>query len=418
MGEVFTAFLRLGLTAFGGPVVHIGYFRDEFVRRRGWLDDTAYADLVALCQFLPGPASSQVGIGLGLMRAGLPGALAAWCAFTLPSALLMGLAAFSLIGLGAALPEGMLAGLKAVVVGVVAHALVGMAGSLTPDARRRALAFAALVLALVLGGISGQLAAIGLGAVAGALLLSPAGAGGGAGEAGSPLRGIRRRTGAIPVAVAIALLLALPLLARFQAETQGALPLAIADGFYRAGALVFGGGHVVLPLLEAETVRAGHVDAAAFTAGYGLAQAVPGPLFTFSAYLGGVAGLAAGLSAPAAAMLAALALVMIFLPGALLVVGLLPWWGSLRASAVARRTLNGVNAAVVGILAAALYDPVLLTAVDDAGDIAIALAAWAALALLHWPAWAVVPMGAGLGIALAQLPPGLVPGFVPGLAGG
>lgn len=400
MGEVFGAFLRLGLTAFGGPVAHIGYFRDEFVARRKWLDDAAYADLVALCQFLPGPASSQVGIGLGLLRAGPAGALAAWTAFTLPSALIMAAAAFSLIEYGGALPAGLLAGLKAVVVAVVAHALIGMGRSLTPDAPRLAVAVAALALAIAAGGVAGQLGAIALGAVAGTLFLrAPAAA-----AATARVTGLGRRTGAVLVAAFAVLLAGLPLLA----QAQGGIAADIADGFYRAGALVFGGGHVVLPLLEAEAVDGGLVDAAAFTAGYGLVQAVPGPLFTFSAFLGGVAGLEAGLPPAHAAALAALALAMIFLPGALLVVGLLPFWAGLRASGGARRTLAGVNAAVVGILAAALYDPVIRTAIGDAGDIAIAAAAYLALAWLRWPAWAVVPLGAVLGIGLAQLRAGML----------
>ncbi|WP_422020969.1 chromate efflux transporter [Pyruvatibacter mobilis] len=393
MAEVFFVFLRLGLTAFGGPVAHIGYFRDEFVTRRRWISDEGYADLVALCQFLPGPASSQVGLGLGLLRAGPAGALAAWLGFTLPSALLMAGAAFSLLELGEAIPAGLLAGLKAVVVGVVAHALLGMGRSLTPDLPRLALAGAALALTLVVGGVTGQLAAIALGIIAGLAFLrglAPTS------DRGSGLHApFPRRLATLFLVVFALLLVGLPLLAAKDAS----LGLAIADGFYRSGALVFGGGHVVLPLLQAETVAPGLVGATEFTAGYGLAQAMPGPLFTFAAFLGGAAGLDQGVAA--ASLYAALALVMVFLPGALLLAAALPFWAGLRANHTARAALTGVNAAVVGILAAALYTPVATTAIHDWTDIAIALMAFLALQVLRWPAWVVVPIGAGFGLAFA-----------------
>lgn len=396
MAEVFFVFLRLGLTAFGGPVAHIGYFRDEFVSRRKWISDEGYADLVALCQFLPGPASSQVGLGIGLLRAGAGGALAAWLGFTLPSALLMAGAAFSLLELGEAIPAGLLAGLKAVVVGVVAHALLGMGRSLTPDLPRLLLAAAALAVTLIVGGVAGQLAAIALGIGAGLVLLrglAPVS------ERGSGLHApFPRRLAPLFLVIFAVLLFGLPLLAAKDAS----LAASIADGFYRSGALVFGGGHVVLPLLQAETVAPGLVGATEFTAGYGLAQAVPGPLFTFAAFLGGAAGLDQGIGT--ASLLAALALVMVFLPGALLVAAALPFWAGLRANHTARAALTGVNAAVVGILAAALYTPVATSAIHDWSDIVIALLAFAALHILKWPAWVVVPIGAGLGIGFAALP--------------
>ncbi len=393
MGNVFFVFLRLGLTAFGGPVAHIGFFRDEFVARRKWLSDTAYADLVALCQFLPGPASSQVGLAIGLMRAGPGGALAAWLGFTLPAALLMTAAALALVQFSAALPPGLLDGIKAVVVAVVAHALLGMARSLTPDVLRAALAAGAVAVVILVGGVSGQLLAIAGGAVAGLLVLSNAATT--QDNTSGFAQPLSRWTGAVLIGISLVLLVLLPVLA----AQSPSLPLQIADGFYRSGALVFGGGHVVLPLLQAETVAPGLVSATDFTAGYGFAQAMPGPLFSFSAFLGATASIDQG-TVPALSM-AALALVMIFLPGALLVAGTLPFWAHLRANTTARAALTGINAAVVGILAAALYDPVATTAINDASDIAIAVAAFGALTWLRTPAWAVVPLGALAGVAWA-----------------
>lgn len=406
MGEVFWAFLRLGLTAFGGPVAHIGYFRNEFVDRRKWLNDETYADLVALSQFLPGPASSQVGFAIGLLRGGFPGAIAAWVGFTLPSAVVMLVAAFSLVEHGDALPAGLLAGLKAVVVAVVAHALIGMGRNLTPDVQRLCLAAAALALVLFVGGVVGQLAAIVLGAFAGLAFLrgeAHASSPGDVrvsekGDASSTIKSpLARRWALMLFAVFFALLFGLP----FLASHQPSLGMQIADGFYRSGALVFGGGHVVLPLLQAETVGQGLVTATEFTAGYGLAQAVPGPLFTFSAFLGGTAAL--GLGTPAASLFALVALVMIFLPGALLVAAALPFWSALRSNSLARAALNGVNAAVVGILGAALYTPVATTALNHWSDGAIAVVAFFALAVVKLPAWVVVPIGAVLGVGFAAL---------------
>lgn len=393
--DVFFAFLRLGFTAFGGPVAHIGYFRDEFVSRRKWLTDEAYADVVALCQFLPGPASSQVGLAIGMLKAGPWGALAAWTGFTLPSAILMTLAALSLLQLGDAVPAGLLEGLKAVVVAVVAHALIGMGRSLTPDLPRFALAVVAASVTLYLGGVSGQLIAIAVGILVGLVAFR---------AAAKPTQDETAFAPAIPRPVSLVLLVVfafllvgLPLLA----SQDQSLIVQIADGFYRSGALVFGGGHVVLPLLQAETVAPGLVGATEFTAGYGLAQAVPGPLFTFSAFLGGAAAIDQG--AGPATLFALLALVMVFLPGALLVVAVLPFWATLRVNRTARAALNGVNASVVGILAAALYTPVTTTAINDWTDITIAALALVALALLKWPAWSVVPLGAVLGMATAPL---------------
>lgn len=393
MTDVFWIFLRLGLTAFGGPVAHIGYFREEFVARRKWLTDEAYADIVALCQFLPGPASSQTGLAIGLLRAGPGGAFAAWLGFTLPSAILMTAAALSLVQFGSALPPGMLAGLKAVVVAVVAHALLGMARSLTPQLPRQLLAAGACAIVLVVGGVIGQLVAIAAGLALG-LLFYRAAASTHSGRAHIPVP-LSRHTAIILIATFFVLLGALPLVA-LQSDL---LSIQIADGFYRSGALVFGGGHVVLPLLQAETVGPGLVNAADFTAGYGLAQAVPGPLFTFAAFLGGMAGIEQG--PEAASAYAALALIMIFLPGSLLVAGVLPFWTALRANRIARAGLTGVNAAVVGVLAAALYDPIAVTAINDWRDVLIAVLAYGALAFIRMPAWAVVPLGAMLGIALA-----------------
>lgn len=395
ISDVFFAFLRLGFTAFGGPVAHIGYFRDEFVERRKWLNDEAYADVVALCQFLPGPASSQVGLAIGMLKAGPWGALAAWTGFTLPSAVLMTAAALSLVQLGEAIPAGLLEGLKAVVVAVVAHALIGMARSLTPDVPRLVLAVLALAVTLYVGGVAGQLIAIAAGIAIGLVAFR---------SSAVPVEQSADFVAPIPKPVSLILLVVFAVLLfglPFLASHDHSLATQIADGFYRSGALVFGGGHVVLPLLQAETVVPGLVGATEFTAGYGLAQAVPGPLFTFSAFLGGAAGIDQG--AAAASFYALLALVMVFLPGALLVAAALPFWASLRANQTARAALNGVNAAVVGVLAAALYTPVTTTAINDWSDVAIAALAFGALAIMRLPAWSVVPIGAALGMAVAAI---------------
>lgn len=397
-GEVLGAFTRLGLTSFGGPIAHLGYFRDELVTRRRWITDQGYADLVALAQFLPGPASSQVGFALGMHRAGLLGGLAAFVAFTLPSAVLLVLAAIVAPQFDGSLAEGLIGGLKVVAVAVVLHAVIGMARSLTPDLRRAAIALGAGLLVLLVGTGWATLLAIAAGAGLGLLLCRA----GGVPVAASVSIPISRRAGVVCLAIVAGVLVVLPLLAALVPSTA----LTVADGFFRAGALVFGGGHVVLPLLEAAVVEPGLVTAEQFLAGYGAAQAVPGPLFTFAAYLGaaispGVDGLA----------LAAIALVAIFLPGMLLMVGVLPFWGALQGRPTVGALVRGANAAVVGVLAAALLDPVASSALLDpafsatAGVdvVAVALAAICAVLLIvvRAPAWAVVLVGAGGGLLLA-----------------
>ena len=373
-GEVFLTFLKLGLTSFGGPIAHLGYFRDEVVTRRRWVDEASYADLVALCQFLPGPASSQVGFALGLMRAGPLGALAAWLGFTLPSALLLVLFAFGAAALDGPLAQGVLHGLKLVAVAVVAQAVFGMARSLTPDRQRAAIAVLAAGLVVIGGGPWGQVGAIALGALAGLWLCR-----GGGILTAAPDFPVSRRFGIAALSLFVVLLLGLPLLAGLG---QG---VALFDAFYRAGALVFGGGHVVLPLLEAEVVGSGWLGADAFLAGYGAAQAVPGPLFTFAAYLGAVLT-----PAPNGLAGAAIALVAIFIPGMLLLVGALPFWNGLRRWPSAQAAMRGANAAVVGLLGAALYDPVFTGAVLSPRDFVLALAGFVALVAWKAPPWIVV----------------------------
>lgn len=422
LAEVAGSFLRLGLTSFGGPVAHLGYFRETFVGRRSWLDDREYADLVALCQMLPGPASSQVGMGLGLRRAGLPGLAAAWVSFTLPSAILLTLFALGLSAFGDLGDAGWLLGLKAAAVAVVAGAVQSMAKTLTPDARRASIAAAALILMLVIPDSMVptalvQIVAVVLGGVLGLVWLkrpdkgeeqeSPA-------EAAAPdttvdrdsvsatesaaatvgphspesriaSRGARR-LGIASLIVFAALLLGLPALT----AATGDATIRLIDIFYRAGALVFGGGHVVLPLLEAELVPTGLVDHDTFLAGYGAAQAVPGPLFTFAAFLG-----ASMTTGPTGILGAGIALLAIFLPAGLLVVGILPFWERLRAWEPATAALTGVNAAVVGLLGAALYDPVFVEGITSPATLALAVAAFVAGTMCKIPAWATV-IGAGL----------------------
>ncbi len=390
VGAVFLTFLKLGLTSFGGPVAHLGYFRDAFVVRRRWFDEHTYADLVALCQFLPGPASSQVGISIGLARAGLPGAVAAWLGFTAPSALALIAFGYGVTAFGDGVPAGLLHGLKIVAVAVVAQAVWGMARSLCPDAPRATLAVLAACAALVMPGPFVQVAIIVAGGLAGLAFL-----GGDAAAGGAPLGiAVRRRTAVAALAVFALLLAGLPLLA----AAGDAQWLALTDSFYRSGALVFGGGHVVLPLLQAEVVPTGWVDADAFLAGYGAAQAVPGPLFTFAAYLGTVAD-----PAPNGWLGALICLAAIFAPSFLLVVGVLPFWEALRRMGRIQRALRGINAAVVGLLLAALYTPVWTGAVSGATDVALALVAFLLLVLWKVPPWLVVILAAlgGWGLSAA-----------------
>lgn len=382
-GEVFWAFLKLGCTSFGGPSAHIGYFRNAFVQRLGWLSEQRYGELVALGQFLPGPASSQVGFAVGLERAGALGGAAAWAGFTLPSALIMLLAAFGLASLPPELLPGIVHGLKLVAVAVVLHAVQGMAVGLCRDRLHKLLGVGALVLALLAPGVAGQLSALVLAGLAAFFLAAQSDE---AASAGAPAK----RVGVVPfvlIGLAIGLLVLLPF-----AVGAGIPGAALAEPFYRAGALVFGGGHVVLPFLEAATVGKGWLSSGDFLAGYGVAQAIPGPLFTFAAYVGAVShGLTGGLVALAA----------IFAPGLLLMAGALPVWTRLSHLPGLRRALGGVNAGVVGILAAALYDPLWTSSVAGAEDVAAVAIGWTMLQVLKWPSWSVALAGLGYGLVLA-----------------
>jgi chromate transporter len=390
--EIFGAFLKLGLTSFGGPIAHLGYFRDEFVARRKWVDDATYADLVALCQFLPGPASSQVGFALGIMRGnGIGGGIAAWLAFTLPSALVLFAGALAATSFGGPLANGLVHGLKVVAVAVVAQAVYGMARSLTPDRPRLAIAVAAMSLAVITGGTYGQIAAIAGGAVAGLAFCR----GATVAVAGRLDFPVSRAGGIAALGCWAALLILLPLLAL----TVDSQSLRLFDSFYRAGALVFGGGHVVLPLLETEVVAPGWVSQQTFLAGYGLAQAVPGPLFTFAAYLG-----AAAAAFPNGATGALIAVAAIFLPGLLLVYGMLPFWDALRQKPLAQAAMRGANAAVVGILGAALYDPVWTGSILSGIDFVLAVGGFLLLTVWRAPPWIVVALLAGAGTASALIP--------------
>lgn len=386
--EVLRVFLRLGLTSFGGPVAHLGYFHAEIVERRRWLTDDAYAGLVALCQFLPGPSSSQVGMAIGLMRAGPAGMLAAWLGFTLPSAIAMVIFAYGVNGTDeAGLSGGWLAGLKIAAVAIVADAVLTMARSLAPDRARRTLALIAAALAASFPGAPGQIAVIAGGGLIGYLLLNmPVAAAPVAMPAQyRPARGLALTA----FALFAALLVGLPLAA------GGNDGIALFDTFYRAGALVFGGGHVVLPLIEAEVVHPGGLTREAFLAGYGAVQAVPGPLFTFAAYVG-----AAMPAAPNGLAGAAIALVAMFLPSMLLVLGALRYWGLIAGREDVRNALAGINAAVVGLLGAAFWDPVVTSSIGSPLAFALALMAYLALALWRVPPWAVVAGAALAGAAL------------------
>jgi chromate transporter len=383
--EVLLIYLKLGLSCFGGPIAHIGYFRDEFVVRRRWLDESAYADLVALCQFLPGPASSQVGFSIGLMRAGYLGAAAAWTGFTLPSAILLVLFAYGAGNLHGAIGEGLLHGLKLVAVAIVAQAVWGMARTLCPDRERASIAAIAALIILFSGTSLAQIGAIAFGALAG-LWLCRSGVLSASGHAVVP---VSRRAGVAALIVFFVLLAGLPFLRNLN---SGA---ALFEAFYRSGALVFGGGHVVLPLLREAFVTPGWVSDDAFLAGYGAAQAVPGPLFTFAAYLGAVAS-----PSPHGIAGAALGLFGIFLPGILVLLGTLPFWDALRRKTSAQAMMRGVNAAVVGLLAAALYNPVWIGSVQAPGDFAVALVGFVLLTAWRAPPLVVVIVSAIGGVLL------------------
>ena len=375
--QIFLLFLRLGLTSFGGPVAHLGYFHQEFVVRRRWLSARNYAELVTLCQFLPGPASSQVGLALGLSQAGYRGALAAWCGFTLPSALLLILLALGLNHYGDTLPMGILHGLKVVAVAIVAQAVWNMARVLCPDLPRIGLMLLAATAVVLMPAAWMQLAVIVAAGVAGLLLFKPAHP-----QVHEPLpMTLSRRTGALWLGLFVIMLLALPILAESLANPT----LNMLDAFYRTGALVFGGGHVMLPLLQAEVVPNGWVSNETFLAGYGATQAMPGPLFTFAAFLG------ASMHGPQNGWLGGLlALLAIFLPSFLLVFGALPFWEQLRANRRMQAAMLGINAAVVGLLLAALYRPVFSSAIFNIEDFALAALALLALTLGKAPPWAVV----------------------------
>jgi chromate transporter len=375
---VFLAFLRLGLTSFGGPVAHLGYFREEFVTRRRWLDEASYADLVALCQFLPGPASSQVGISIGLMRAGLAGAGAAWLGFTMPSAIALILFGYGVDTWHGLLDAGWLHGLKIVAVAVVAQAVWGMARSLTPDRGRMTLATAATLLTLTWPGSVGQILTIVIGGLIGWRFLDR---GDTQGEQPPLKLRIGRGTALGALILFFVLLIGLPLLA----DAVPSHALDLFRSFYRTGSLVFGGGHVVLPLLQSAVVPPGWVGNDTFLAGYGAAQAVPGPLFTFAAYLGTVMQ-----PAPSGWIGGLLCLVAIYVPSFLLLLAALPFWHELRRRRGVQAALRGVNAAVVGLLLAALYHPVWTSAITAPADFGLALAAFVLLVFWKMPPWLVV----------------------------
>ncbi len=387
LATVFLAFLRLGLTSFGGPVAHIGYFHDEFVVRRKWIDERAYADLVALCQFLPGPASSQVGIGIGLSKAGLPGAVAAWIAFTTPSAIALILFGYGVITFGDTVVIGALHGLKVVAVAVVAQAVWTMARSLCPDAKRATLAVLATIAVLAVPSPFVQVGVIVVGGLIGWAML----------HSDTPVdhvdmgAGVNRGVAIFALVLFFAALIGLPVLA----STYPSQTMALVDSFYRSGSLVFGGGHVVMPLLQAEVVPPGWVSNDAFLAGYGAAQAVPGPLFTFAAYLGTVMN-----GTPNGIIGALICLLAIFASSFLLVIGAMPFWDGLRRIGAVQNALLGVNAAVVGLLLAALYDPVWTSAILSPADFGLALAAFTLLVFWKIPPWLVVILTALGGWAL------------------
>jgi len=376
-------FFKLGLTSFGGPIAHLGYFRAELVVRRRWLDDAAYTDLVALCQFLPGPASSQVAFSAGLIRAGYLGAIAAFVGFTLPSALLMTAFAYGADALGGPMGMGVLHGLKLVAVAIVMQAVFGMGRTLCPDRERAAIACLAAAVILFTGVAFSQVIAITIGGLAGLWVCRT----GTLQPAGSLAVPVSRLTGVASLATFVSLMLLLPVLSKGSGAVQ------VFDAFYRSGALVFGGGHVVLPLLSHAFVTSGWVSEDAFLAGYGAAQAIPGPLLTFAAYLGAIAW-----PSPRGIAGAALGLTGIFLPGMLILLGALPFWQSLRRRVGAQALMRGINAAVVGLLAAALYDPLWTSSVKSSPDFAITMAGFVLLTAWRAPPLVVVILGATAGI--------------------
>jgi len=388
--EVLRVSLRLGLTSFGGPIAHLGYFHDEYIVRRRWLDEKMYADLVALCQFLPGPASSKIGIAIGLSRAGYLGALAAWAGFTMPSAILLVLFAYGIETFGDALGSGWLHGLKVAAVAVVAQAVLSMMRSLAPDRERATLAVVAAAMVLAVPTAWGQIGAILLGGLAGIALLrthAPT-------DHVAMPHAVTRTVAIIAIVMFFAVLIGLPLILSIYPNHI----IRVFEAFYRAGSLVFGGGHVVLPLLQAAVVPPGWVSNDEFLAGYGAAQAVPGPLFTFSAYLGAIMG-----PEPNGWIGAALCLLAMFLPSFLLVIGPLPFWDDLRRQPWAQSALRGVNAAVVGLLLAALYNPVWTTGITNARDFALGCIAFLLLFVWKTPPWLVVVFCAVGGAALAAV---------------
>ena len=388
VAEIFAAFLKLGLTSFGGPIAHLGYFRAEFVERRKWLNESSYADIVALCQFLPGPASSQVGFTLGILRGnGLLGGLAAWFAFTMPSALILFAFALGATAFTGPFAEGVLHGLKLVAVAVVAQAIWGMANSLTPDRARAAIALAAVAIVVFIGGSFGQIGAIVAGAIAGLWLCR----GDGPAPAGHLGFSVSRRHSAAALVLFAVLFLLTPLVT----ARTGSQGLALFDAFYRSGALVFGGGHVVLPLLKAATVDSGWIGTNLFLGGYAAAQALPGPLFTFATFLGWSIGV------PQSWGGAAIATIAIFLPGLLLVAGALPFWEAASRHTAMRGPLAGINAAVVGLLAHALYDPLWTTTVRSLADVVFWAIALGITLKLRLPPLAVVLLSTGVGMCIA-----------------
>ncbi|WP_017729281.1 chromate transporter [Halalkalibacterium ligniniphilum] len=383
--EILLVSTRLGLTSFGGPIAHLGYFHEEYVRRRKWLDEKSYADLVALCQFLPGPASSQVGIGIGLMRGGLLGGIISFIGFTLPSVIALIIFALLLHGFDVGTP-GWIHGLKIVAVVVVAHAILGMAKNLTPDLQRRTIALFSLIVTLLWQTALSQVGVILLAAFAGYLIYRQH-------QESDQMKmnfPISKRFAAVCLTLFFGLLILLPILREVTALNW----VAMFDSFYRAGSLVFGGGHVVLPLLEREFVPTGWLSEEAFLAGYGATKAVPGPLFTFAAYLGTViSGWQGGL----------LATVAIFLPAFLLILGALPFWDALRRNPKIKGALMGVNAAVVGILISAFYHPIWTSAILAPIDFAFAALLFSMLVYWKLPPWVIVVLGVAGGSLLALL---------------